>query len=35
MNTYYELGQVSGDGEGQRVLACCSSWGLKDSDMTG
>ena len=22
------------DGEGQRILACCSSWGHKDSDLT-
>ena len=45
INTYYlvfneyklcnELGQASGDGEGWRGLACYSSWGLKDSDMTG
>ena len=23
-----------GDSEGQGSLACCSSWGLKESDMT-
>ena len=23
-----------GDGEGQGSLACCSPWGLKESDMT-
>ena len=23
----HELGQASGDGEGQRGLECCSSWG--------
>ena len=23
-----------GDGEGQGRLACCSSWGRKESDMT-
>ena len=23
-----------GDGEGQGGLACCSSWGCKESDMT-
>ena len=22
----YELGQIFGDGEGQRGLACCSPW---------
>ena len=26
--------QTLGDGEGQRSLACCSPWGLKESDMT-
>ena len=31
----HELGQASGDGEGQGGLACCSSWGGKESDMTG
>ena len=31
----HELGQTLGDGEGQRGLACCSPWGLKESDMTG
>ena len=31
----HELGQTSGDGEGQRVLACCSSWCYKESDTTG
>ena len=30
----HELGQTLEDGEGQRGLACCSSWGLKASDMT-
>ena len=29
----HKLGQTSGDGEG-RGLACCSPWGLKESDMT-
>ena len=29
----HELGQTLGDGEGQRGLACCSSWGHKESDM--
>ena len=31
----YELGQTSGDGEGQGGLACCSPWGCKELDMTG
>ena len=31
----HELGQTSGDGEGQGGLACCSPWGSKESDMTG
>ena len=31
----HELGQILGDGEGQGGLACCSSWGLKESDTTG
>ena len=26
--------QVSGDGEGQGSLVCCSPWGRKESDMT-
>ena len=30
-----EFEQVSGDGEGQRGLECCSPWGRKDLDMTG
>ena len=30
-----ELGHAPGDGEGQGGLACCSPWGLKESDMTG
>ena len=29
-----ELGQTPGDGEGQGGLACCSPWGLKESDAT-
>ena len=29
-----ELGQTSGDGEGQGGLARCSPWGHKESDMT-
>ena len=31
----HELGQTSGDGEGQGGLACCSPWGCKELDMTG
>ena len=31
----YKLGQIPGDGEGQGGLACCSPWGLKESDTTG
>ena len=30
----YEFEQTLGDSEGQESLACCSSWGCKDSDMT-
>ena len=30
----HELGQTLGDGEGQVGLACCSSWGHKESDTT-
>ena len=30
----HELGQTSGDAEGQRSLACHSPWGHKKSDMT-
>ena len=26
--------QTPGDGEGQGCLACCSSWGHKELDMT-
>ena len=29
----HELEQAIGDGEGQGGLACCSSWGHKESDM--
>ena len=29
-----EFEQDLGDGEGQGSLACCSSWGHKESDMT-
>ena len=31
----HELGQTSGDGEGQGGLACCSPRGRKESDATG
>ena len=31
----HELGQISGDGERQERLASCSSWGCKESHMTG
>ena len=31
----HELGQTSEDGEGQGGLVSCSSWGLKESDITG
>ena len=27
-----ELGQISGDDEGQGGLVCCSPWGHKESD---
>ena len=30
----HEFEQALGDGEGQGSLACCSSWGLKGSDIT-
>ena len=29
-----ELEQVSGVGDGQGSLTCCSPWGHKESDMT-
>ena len=29
----YEFEQIQGDSEGQGSLACCSSWGRKESDM--
>ena len=31
----HELGQTSGDGEGQRGLACCSARGCKELDTAG
>ena len=31
----HELGQTSGDGEGQGGLVCCSPWGHKVSDRAG
>ena len=30
----HEFEQIPGVGDGQESLACCSPWGLKDSDMT-
>ena len=30
----HEFGQALGVGDGQGSLACCSPWGLKESDMT-
>ena len=30
----YEFEKAPGDGEGQGILACWSSWGLKESHMT-
>ena len=30
-----ELGQTSGDGQGQGSLLCCSLWGHKELDTTG
>ena len=30
----YEFKQTPGDGEGQGILVCCSSWGRKELDMT-
>ena len=30
----HEFEQTPGDSEGQRSLACCNPWGLKESDMT-
>ena len=29
-----EFEQAPGDGDGQGGLACCNSWGRKESDMT-
>ena len=29
-----EFGQTPGVGDGQGGLACCDSWGCKESDMT-
>ena len=31
----YEFEQAPGDNEGQGGLACCNSWGRKESDTTG
>ena len=30
----HEFEQTQGDSEAQRSLACCSPWGLKESDTT-
>ena len=30
----HEFEQTLGDSEGQESLACCSSWGCKELDMT-
>ena len=30
----YEFEQAPGIGDGQGSLACCNSWGCKESDMT-
>ena len=30
----HESEQTLGDSRGQRILACCSSWGPKESDTT-
>ena len=30
----HELGQTLGDSDGQGGLACCDSWGRKESDTT-
>ena len=30
----YEFEQALGVGDGQRGLACCTPWGLKELDMT-
>ena len=32
--TGYKIKQAPGDGEGQRILVCCSPWGCKESDVT-
>ena len=31
----HEFQKTLGDSEGQGSLVCCSSWGRKESDMTG
>ena len=31
----HEFEQAPGDGDGQKSLVCYSSWGCKESDMTG
>ena len=32
--SWHEFDQISGDGEGQGSLMCCSSWSQKESDTT-
>ena len=32
--TGHEFGRTQGDSDGQGGLACCSSWGLKQSNTT-
>ena len=32
--TIHEFEQALGVGDGQEGLACCNSWGRKESDMT-
>ena len=34
LTEWYEFEQALGAGDGQGSLACCSSWGHKESDMT-
>ena len=34
INSMDEFEQAQGDSEGQEGLMCCSSWDLKESDLT-
>ena len=34
VSTFPHLIAMKGDGDGQGGLACCDSWGRKESDMT-